>query len=158
MKKTLFQTPFYYGWVIVGLSMVSLAFWFGLRTTFSVFFVALTDHFKWNRADAAAAQSIALMVYAFSSPILGSLIDRIGPRKIMVPGIILTGLGLLLCTQIETLGQFYLFFGVIVGTGVTCLSLCPITIVLTHWFEKKRGTASGLATVGIGFSPHLTYP
>lgn len=149
---------FYYGWVIVGLSMVSLAFWFGLRTTFSVFFVALTDDFKWNRADAAAAQSIALMVYAIISPILGSFIDRVGPRKIIVPGIILTGLGLLLCTQIETLGQFYLFFGVIVGTGVTCLSLCPITIVLTHWFERNRGTASGLATVGIGFSSFFFVP
>lgn len=38
---------FYYGWAIVGLAMVSMAFWYGFRTTFSIFFVALIDHFKW---------------------------------------------------------------------------------------------------------------
>jgi hypothetical protein len=57
---------FYYGWVIVGLSMVSMALWFGTRTTFSVFFVALIDHFHWGRAEAAGAQSIAMILNLMS--------------------------------------------------------------------------------------------
>ncbi len=118
---------FYYGWVIVGLAMVSMAFWFGIRTTFSVFFVALIDHFRWGRAETAAAQSIAMVVYMIMAPIIGTLVDRVGPRKVILPGIILTGLGFFLCTQIQTLFQFYLFFGVIVGMGVTCLSIAPFT-------------------------------
>jgi MFS family permease len=138
----------YYGWAIVGLSMVSMAFWFGIRTTFSVFFVALIDHFHWGRAEAAGAQSIAMLVYMIMAPIIGTLVDRVGPRKVILPGIILTGLGLFLCTQIRTLLQFYLFFGVIVGVGVTCLSIAPFTVILAHWFERK--TANGLASVGIG--------
>jgi MFS family permease len=149
---------FYYGWVIVGLSMISMAFWFGIRTTFSVFFVALIDHFHWGRAEAAGAQSIAMMVYMIMAPIIGTLVDRIGPRKVIVPGIFMTGLGLLLCTQIRTLFQFYLFFGIIVGTGVTCLSIAPFTVILAHWFERKRGTANGLAAVGIGFGVLLLVP
>jgi len=60
---------FYYGWVIVGLSMVSMALWFGTRTTFAVFFVALIDHFHWGRAEAAGAQSIAMVVYMTTAPI-----------------------------------------------------------------------------------------
>jgi len=149
---------FYYGWVIVLLSMISMGFWFGLRTTFSVFFVALIDHFHWGRAEAAGAQSVAMLVYTVAAPITGNLTDRIGPRKIVVPGIVLMGLGLLLCTQIQTLLQFYLFFGVIVGVGVTCLSIVPFTVTLTHWFEKKRGMANGLAAVGIGIGPLLLLP
>jgi len=152
------RRKFYYGWVIVLLSMISMAFWFGLRTTFSVFFVDLIDHFRWGRAEAAAAQSLAMLVYMVMSPIIGSLTDRIGPRKTVVPGIVLMGLGLLLCTQIQTLLQFYLFFGVIVGMGVTCLSIVPFTVILTHWFEKKRGMANGLAGVGIGLGPLLLLP
>jgi MFS family permease len=152
------KTSFFYGWVIVGLSMVSMAFWFGIRTTFSVFFVALIDYFHWGRAEAAGAQSIAMFVYMIMAPIIGTLVDRIGPRKVILPGIILTGLGLFLCTQIQTLIQFYLFFGVIVGMGVTCLSIAPFTVILAHWFERKRGTANGLAGVGIGLGVFILVP
>jgi MFS family permease len=86
------------------------------------------------------------------------LVDRIGPRKVILPGIILTGLGIFLCTQIKTLLQFYLFFGVIVGIGVTCLSIAPYTVILAHWFERKRGTANGLAGVGIGLGIFILVP
>lgn len=149
---------FYYGWVIVGLAMLSMAYWFGLRTTFSVFFVALIDQFRWGRADAAAALSIAMVAYTVMAPLVGILVDRIGPRRVMLPGIVLIGLGLLLCTQIETLTQFYLFYGVVAGIGIPCLSIVPFTIILAHWFERKRGTANGLASVGMGMSSLLFVP
>jgi MFS family permease len=152
------QRKFYYGWVIAGLAMVSMSFWFGIRTTFSVFFVALIDQFHWGRAEAAGAQSIAMLVYMIMAPIVGTLVDRIGPRKVILPGMILTGFGLLLCTQIQRLTQFYLFFGLIVGTGVTCLSIAPFTVILAHWFERKRGTANGLAGVGIGIGVLILVP
>ncbi len=153
---------FYYGWVMVGLAMVSMSFWFGVRTTFSVFFVALIDHFHWGRAEAAGAQSIAMLAYMVMAPIIGVLVDRIGPRKTILPGICLTGLGFLLCSQIESLFQFYLFFGAVVGTGVTCLSIAPFTVLLAHWFEGRRGLANGLASMGIGtgvffFVPFVQY-
>ena len=156
------SAKFYYGWVIVGLAMISMSFWFGIRTTFSVFFVALIDHFHWSRAEAAGAQSIAMLVYMIMAPIIGTLVDRIGPRKTILPGIFLTGLGFLLCTQIESLLQFYVFFGAIVGIGVTCLSIAPNTVLLAHWFEHRRGTANGLASMGIGtgvlfFVPLMQY-
>jgi MFS family permease len=149
---------FYYGWTIVGLSIISMGFWFGIRTTFSVFFVALIDYFHWGRAEAAGAQSVAMFVYMIMAPIIGTLVDRIGPRRVILPGIILTGLGLFLCTQIRTLLQFYLFFGIIVGMGVTCLSIAPFTVILAHWFERKRGTANGLAGVGIGLGILILVP
>jgi len=149
---------FYYGWVIVGLGILSMAYWFGLRTTFSVFFVALIDQFQWGRAEAATALSIAMVAYMVMAPIVGFLVDRIGPRKVMIPGIVLTGVGLLLCTQIETLTQFYVFYGVVAGIGIPCLSIAPFTIILAHWFEKKRGMANGLASVGMGLSSPLFVP
>jgi MFS family permease len=152
------SAKFYYGWVVVGLAMISMSFWFGVRTTFSVFFVALIDHFHWSRAEAAGAQSIAMLAYMMMAPIIGTLVDRIGPRKTILPGIFLTGLGFLLCTQIRNLFEFYLFFGAIVGMGVTCLSIAPFTVLLAHWFEHRRGTANGLASIGIGTGTLLFVP
>lgn len=152
------KNRFFYGWVIVGLAMISMAFWYAFRTSFSIFFVALIDHFHWNRAQTAGAQSISMLVYMVMAPIVGYLVGHFGPRKIMVPGIFLMGLGLLLCTRIRSLLDFYIFFGVIAGIGVTCLSIAPFTAILSHWFEKKRGMANGLASVGIGLGPLLFVP
>jgi MFS family permease len=152
------QRRLYYGWVIVGLSMLSMTWWFGIRTSFSVFFVALIDQFHWSRTETAGAYSIAMLAYMIMAPVIGTLVDRIGPRKVILPGIVLTGLGLLLCAQIETLIQFYLFFGVILGAGITCLSIAPYTVILSHWFEKKRGIANGFAGVGLGLGTLLLVP
>jgi MFS family permease len=103
-----------------------------------------------------------MLVYMMMAPIIGTLVDRIGPRKTILPGIFLTGLGFLLCTQIANLFQFYLFFGAVVGMGVTCLSIAPFTVLLAHWFEHRRGAANGLASIGIGtgtlfFVPFIQY-
>jgi len=152
------QRRFYYGWVIVGLAMISMAFWFAVRSTFTVFFAELIDHFRWGRAEAAGVQSLTFFVYMATVPLIGSLVDRIGPRKVIMFGAFLTGVGLLLCTQIQSLLQFYLFFGLIVGMGSSCFSIAPFTVVLAHWFERKRGTANGLAAVGIGVGILLFVP
>jgi MFS family permease len=158
MDKNFLAHRFYYGWVVVGLALVSMSYWFGLRTTFSIFFVALIDHFHWGRAETAGVQSVAMVAYTAMAPVVGILVDRIGLRKVIVPGIVLMGVGLLLCSQIQTINQFYVFYGVIVGTGVTSLSIVPFTVILVHWFERKRGLANGLAGMGIGIGPLLFVP
>jgi MFS family permease len=148
----------YYGWVIVGVTLVSFAFWFGIRTSFSVFYVALLEEFGWDRADSAGVQSAALICYTLLSPAVGVLIDRFGPRRVMIPGILLLAAGLLLCFFIETLGQFYLFFGIIAGSGNTCIGVISYSVILAHWFEKKRGMASGIAASGIGIGTFTLVP
>jgi sugar phosphate permease len=102
---------FYYGWIIVAVALVSMAFWLGIRSSFSVFYVALLEEFPWNRGASAGAQSMALITYTILSPIVGGLIDRFGPRRVVVPGILLLAMGLILCSTIETLNQFYLLYG-----------------------------------------------
>ncbi len=159
MKILRIYPRIYYGWIITIISMISMSFYFGIRTVFSVFFVALIDHFNWSRAEAAFGQSIALLAYMIMAPITGSLVDRIGPRKVVIPGIILTGIGFLLCTQIQTLTHFYIFFGLMVGVGVTWgMGIAPFTVIISHWFEKKRGAANGIAGIGIGIGILLLVP
>ena len=112
---------FYYGWIIVAVALVSMAFWLGIRSSFSVFYVALLEDFPWSRGEAAGVQSMALITYTITAPLVGGLIDRFGPRRIIVPGILLLALGLILCASIKTLLQFYLLYGVLGGIGITCI-------------------------------------
>jgi len=148
----------YYGWIIVAVALISMAFWFGIRTSFSIFYVALLEDFQWNRGDSAGVQSMALFSYTIIAPIVGGLIDRFGPRRIIVPGILVFTLGLVFCYTINNLLQFYLFYGVIVGSGVTCIGLVSYSATLAHWFVKKRGLASGIAVSGIGLGTFLWVP
>ena len=149
---------FYYGWIIVAVALVSMAFWFGIRSSFSIFYVALLEDFPWNRGDSAGVQSMALITYTIMAPLVGGLIDRFGPRRVVVLGIIVLTTGLMLCSTIKTLIQFYLFYGIIMGTGITCIGIVTYSAILAHWFEKKRGLASGIAVSGMGIGTFLLVP
>ena len=99
-KKIAAGSKFYYGWIIVAVALISMAFWMGIRTSFSVFYVALLEDFPWNRGDTAGVQSMALITYTFMAPLVGGLIDRFGPRRVVVPGILILAFGLMLCSTI----------------------------------------------------------
>jgi MFS family permease len=148
----------YYGWVIVGVTLVSLTFWFGIRGAFSVFYVALLEDFLWSRGGAAGAQSMSLITYTIMAPLVGVLIDRFGPRRIIVPGILLLASGLILCASIKTLAQFYLLYGVLASIGAASIGIVSYAAILAHWFEKKRGAASGLAVSGVGLGAFILVP
>jgi MFS family permease len=141
---------FYYGWVIVGVAGISMAFWFGFRSVFSVFLVALVDDFGWRRAEISGVQSVAMICYIIAAPLAGGLVDRFGPRRVILPGIILLATALALSSTINGLLQYYFFFGVLGGVSVAFISLAAYTAIIPHWFKKRRGTASGIAASGMG--------
>lgn len=157
-KKLAVFRRLYYGWIIVAVSLISMAFWFGIRSSFSVFYVALLGDFPWSRADSAGVQSMALIAYTLMAPLVGGLIDRFGPRRVIVPGILVLFVGLILCATIKNLSQFYLFYGIIMGTGITCIGIVSYSAILAHWFEKKRGLASGIAVSGMGLGTFFLVP
>lgn len=156
--RGLVNKNFYYGWVIVAVALVSMAFWLGIRSSFSVFYVALLEEFSWNRGESAGVQSMALITYTLLAPAVGSLIDRFGPRRVIVPGILILSFGLILCATINTLAQFYVLYGVFMGTGITCIGIVSYSAILAHWFEKKRGLASGIAVSGMGLGTFALVP
>jgi MFS family permease len=135
-----------------------MSFWFGVRSSFSVFYVAHLEEFHWSRGESAGVQSMAMLTYTFIAPVVGGLIDRLGPRRVIVPGIILLVCGLVLCSSMKNLFQFYLFYGVLVAAGSTCIAIVAYSAILAHWFERKRGLASGIAVSGMGLGTFLLVP
>ncbi len=149
---------FYYGWTIVAVAFLSLGTWLAMRTTFAIFMMALLDEFHWSRAATAGVQSVSFIVYTCSAPFVGMLIDRFGPRRVIPPGIIVLCAGLLLSGRVHSLGQLYFFYGGIAAFGVTFISISPYSAVLSRWFQKKRGLASGIAVSGMGFGTFVFVP
>src|SRR6202048_4854881 len=90
------RLPFFYGWVVVAVTFVTLALRVHARTAFSFFFPPIVSEFGWERGVTAGAFSFGFVVSGVVSPLIGRLMDRAGPRAVMELGVALMGGGLLL--------------------------------------------------------------
>ena len=149
---------FYYGWVVVAVSFLTLFFALGIRYSFSVYYIAILAEYGWGRAETAGAFSLAMIIHALFAPITGTFVDRLGPRKLFPLGATFLFFGLLAAGQISTKWHLYIFFGVVVAIGINTLSYAPHMSIIPRWFIKKRGLASGVVASGIGLGALVMVP
>src|SRR2546422_1607252 len=128
-------------WAIAALVFVTLGFGRGLHSSFGVFYVALLDAFGWSRAITAGVFSVVLIVDAVISPVVGHLLDRFGPKKIVGAGCLLLAAGLALSSRIHSLWEFYFFFGLVSALGLSFMGMVPHVVLISEWFSSKRATA-----------------
>src|SRR5258706_8901679 len=83
MVRNLMRLPFFYGWIIVVVTFVTMAIGVNARTAFSLFFPPIIDEFGWERGVTAGALFFSFFVYGAGSPPIGPLIDRARPRAAM---------------------------------------------------------------------------
>jgi MFS family permease len=143
---------FFYGWVIVGTSLVSMTLIYGIRHSFSVFFPPILDEFGWSRSSTALMLSLNILIYGFCAPVAGSLGDRWRARSVMLTGIIILGLTTAGCALAHRLWHFYLLFGILVPMGMALSGWPLLTPALINWFAKRRGLVLGLGQMGGGLS------
>jgi MFS family permease len=148
--KDLAKGGIFYGWVIVLISFLTLVLVMGTRFTFGVFYIRILEDTGWSRAATAGIFSVLMIVYALASLGVGAAFDRLGPRRMFPLAALLLGGGYILCSQISTLWQFYLYYGVIVGIGLTALGFVPHVTLISRWFVRRRGLANSLALSGQG--------
>src|SRR5258705_1656004 len=150
MVRNLMRLPFFYGWIIVVVTFVTMAIGVNARTAFSLFYPPIIDEFGWERGVTAGAFSFGFLVSGAVSPLIGRLMDRAGPRAVMEVGVALMAGGLLLAPLTTQPWHLYLTIGVMGGAGSGCLGYSRQSLFLPHWFIRRRGLAMGLALVGGG--------
>ncbi len=140
----------YYGWVVLFIAFLTMFVVMGFRFSFGVYYVAILEETGWQRAETAAIFSTAMIVYALTSLLSGALFDWLGPRVLFPLGSAILGVGLMLCSTIETLWEFYLYYGVLVGMAYSMVGFITHMAYVPRWFVKRRGLATSLALSGIG--------
>ena len=139
----------HYGWVIVPISTSILVTNGILIYTFGIFLIPLTMEFSWERGALSGAFSMFMLIAGFLAIFTGRLSDKYGPRVPLTLSGLLIGTGLLLMSQISSLWQVYIIWGLLMGVGGSCCWV-PITSTIPRWFAKKRGMAMGLTVTGFG--------
>ena len=149
----------FFGWWIVIASGV-LAFWGqGLGTFgFSALFKPIASELGFSRAATSVAPSITRFEGGFMSPVVGWVIDRFGPRWMVISGVFMVGLSLVLMNFVNSLWAFYLVWGLFIGTGSNVGFALPIEKAISNWFVRKRGRALSIRWTFMGLAAVFVLP
>jgi sugar phosphate permease len=110
----------------------------------------MVGQFGWSRAQVTSGNALSkLVVGPVFGFMAGWMVDRFGPRRLMMAGILMAGLALVGLGGMLTLGMFY-FFYLLNALGYVCGGPLPNQVLLSRWFTKSRGMAMGIAYLGIG--------
>ena len=124
----------------------------GLADTYTVFLLPLEREFGWTRSQLTGVYAIYLLVNGLSAPLVGLLFDRFGPRWVYGAGVTCLGAAFFLARELDSLWQFYLFVGVLIGFAVSLNGMVPGSALLARWYRARLSTAIGIAfsAVGVG--------
>ena len=150
--------PFFYGWVIVAVAFITMGIGVNTRTAFSLLFPPLVAEFGWERGITAGAFSVGFVAATLVAPLLGMLMDRVGPRVVVPLGVVLVSSGMGLATGVRHPWHLYLTVGVLVVGGSVFVSYIGHALFLPHWFVRQRGLAIGIAFSGVGCGSILLLP
>jgi len=138
-------TSFTVLFAIVGLALYGLPFYYD-------FFVR---EFGWSRTQVTSGNAISkLLIGPLFGFAAGWIVDRFGPRRLMIAGILMAGSALVGLAHMTALWMFY-FFYILNALGYVCGGPLPNQVLLSRWFDKARGKAMGIAYLGIGIGGYL---
>jgi MFS family permease len=135
----------------VGVVWLTLAVAYGLFFSFSVFFVPLVEEFRWSRGLTAGALSVSAVVQGLCAPLAGIVADRFGSRPVIVGGVIVLAAASMLASTIQTPWHLYFYTGVLGALGIMAVGWVPTGLLLSRWFQARRGRMAGIAFSGMGF-------
>ena len=114
------------------------------------FYPFFVQELGWSRQQVTSGNAYSKIAIAIAFGfIAGRMVDRFGPRRLMLGGIVMAGLALVGLSYATTMGAFYLFYA-FNALGYVCGGPLPNQVLLSRWFDKGRGKAMGIAYLGIG--------
>jgi MFS family permease len=145
-------------WLTLGGAFAAFTVGAGIMHSYTVFLVAFIEEFQWSRAETSIAYSVSQLVAGASSPLVGGLVDRLGPRRLLLLGGGLLLLGLLGSAFVSALWQIILLYGIIMTIGANCLGLVAFVPLLSRYFVRRRGMAVSILQSANGFGRAASAP
>ena len=138
----------FYGWWMTLAAAVLLGYGGGVYFYgFSAFFNPILRDFGWTRAQTSLAFSLARMENGLVAPIVGFLVDRVGPRKLLFVGIPAFALGYFWLATVHSLWEFYAAF-ILTTIGQSLAMSGVLLVAVGNWFVRHRAKAMAVATAG----------
>ncbi|MGW6778725.1 MFS transporter [Brucella pseudogrignonensis] len=146
-----------YRWVIVAAGGLLGCVAIGAMFSLPVLLRPIAQETGWSVTGISSSMTVGFLAMAAASMLWGSLSDRFGPRFVVLTGSVVLPLSLALASQADTLGEFQLLFGLLVGSA-TAAVFAPMMACVTGWFETRRGLAVSLVSAGMGMAPLTMAP
>ncbi|MFC1945498.1 MFS transporter, partial [Chloroflexota bacterium] len=149
----------FYGWfVLAGAMLVFFISAGSLLFSYGVFLPVMSDGLGWSRAYVGAGLSLALLIFAFFSPLIGASIIKFGPRVNIILGNFVAALGMFGMSQCSELWHLYFFFGVLVGLGTGFGQYLACTTLINNWFMAKKSLSMGFLLASAGLAGFVFPP
>ena len=147
-----------YAWTILTVLVVGHMVSFGIRASFGAYITPWEEEFSVNRTAVTSISMVNFVAFALCQPFAGKLNDLWGRGIIPTLGVFLMGASLLLSSQANQIWQIHLLYGGVCSVGVACCTSSVVAVIVTKWFDKKRGLALGLAMAGMAIGSLILVP
>jgi MFS family permease len=137
-------------WLLIVAVWLTLGIAFGLMFSFSVFLVPLLEEFRWSRGLAAGAFSLSSVVQGVLSPVVGTFVDRVGARRVILTGAVVISVSCLLASRITDVWHLYVVTGVFTAVGVCAVGFVPSGALVAQWFAHRKASMMGIVFSGMG--------
>ncbi len=144
--------------MLLGGAFVTFAIAAGCIQAYPVFLVAFIDAFGWTRAEASIAFAVSQFMTGITAPVVGAMVDRLGPQRMVLIGGVLLAAGLFANAHATDLWQIIVLYGVVMTLGANCLGLVVFVPILSRLFERNRGMAVSIVQSANGFARAYTAP
>jgi len=158
-KLHLSQKPkvFYGYWIVVATFFCAFIYSGCGFFAFSLFVKPLQTDFGWGRGEIVTAFTIYYLVMGVASPFIGRVIDHYGAKTVISTGAFIAGLGFASSSLASNLWHLYASYAII-GAAMAAVGIVPSSAIVSNWFKKRRGTAIGIMSTGIGAGGFVMAP
>ena len=151
-------SPLRGAWLILAAGFLAFTVSAGLMHAYTVFLLAFVEEFRWGRAEGSVAYAERQLVGGASSPLVGGMVDRLGPRRMVLLGGCLLALGLLGSAYAATLWHVVLLYGVVMTIGANCIGMVVFVPLVSRLFTAGRGMAISVLQSANGFGRAVSAP
>jgi len=146
-----------YRWVIIGVGALMTCVAIGAMFSLAVFLEPMSTATGWSRTGISSAMTLNFVMMGLGGFGWGAASDRYGARIVVLAGAVLLGLALVLSSRVQSLLQFQLTYGLLVGLAASAF-FAPMIAAATAWFEANRSLAVSLVSAGMGVAPMTISP
>lgn len=143
---------------IVFITFLTLMGTFGLNLTAGQFFTPLHESYGWNLTTLSLAVSLNMITWGVFQPIMGRLIDRLGPKFVIAGSATLMGVAFILSATITHIWQFFLYYGILTAIGFAGCGSMANSVLVSRWYIKNRATMLSRSSMGMNIGQLLLLP